>query len=98
MIVHYIICLGFLMHATSVLLQLHRTFFTRALSEPEEGFNRRHRFAPSVVAIFLSASRMIATVERLYRQEPELSSRILWYWSNAFSAAVGFYISSRSLF
>jgi len=72
----------------TVLLQLHRTFFTRALSGPEEAFNRRHKYAPSVVAVFLSASRMIATVEALYRQEPELTSRILGYWSNAFSAAM----------
>jgi hypothetical protein len=71
-----------------VLLQLHRTWFTRALSTTEEVANRRHRYAPSVVAVFLSASRMIATVENLYRREPTLSSRIYWLWSNAVSAAV----------
>jgi hypothetical protein len=72
----------------AVLLQLHRTFFTRALSGPEEAFNRRHKYAPSVVAVFLSASRMIATVQDLYNREPHLTARILGYWSNAFSAAV----------
>ncbi|KAG5644901.1 hypothetical protein DXG03_007453 [Asterophora parasitica] len=72
----------------AVLLQLHRSFFTRALSGPEESFNRRHKYAPSVVAVFLSASRMIATVQDLYHREPELTARILGYWSNAFSAAV----------
>ncbi|KAF9465747.1 hypothetical protein BDZ94DRAFT_1159388 [Collybia nuda] len=72
----------------AVLLQLHRTFFTRALSGPEEAFNRRHKYAPSVVAVFLSASRMIATVQDLYHREPHLTARILGYWSNAFSAAV----------
>lgn len=71
-----------------VLLQLHRQFFTRALSGPEEAFNRRHKYAPSVVAVFLSATRMIANVEELYLQEPDLTARILGYWSNAFSAAV----------
>lgn len=71
-----------------VLLQLHRSFFTRALSGPEESFNRRHKYAPSVVAVFLSASRMIATVQDLYHREPQLTARILGYWSNAFSAAV----------
>jgi hypothetical protein len=69
-------------------LQLHRQFFTRALSGPEEAFNRRHKYAPSVVAVFLSATRMIANVEELYTQEPDLTARILGYWSNAFSAAV----------
>ncbi|KAL0581182.1 hypothetical protein V5O48_000872 [Marasmius crinis-equi] len=72
----------------TVLLQLHRSYFMRALSGPEEAFNRRHRHAPSVVAVFLSATRMIATVEQLYTQVPELSVRISGYWSNAFSAAV----------
>ncbi|TFK69543.1 hypothetical protein BDN72DRAFT_840268 [Pluteus cervinus] len=72
----------------AVLLQLHRSFFTRALSGPEEAFNRRHKYAPSVVAVFLSATRMIATVQDLFHREPELTSRILGYWSNAFSAAV----------
>lgn len=76
--------------APAVLLQLHRTFFTRALSGPEEAFNRRHKYAPSVVAVFLSASRMIATVQDLYQREPQLTARILGYWSNAFSAAVSF--------
>ena len=73
-------------HST-VLLQLHRQFFTRALSGPEE-VNRRHKYAPSVVAVVLSASRMIATVQDLYDREPHLTVRILGYWSNAFSAAV----------
>ncbi|KAF9267290.1 hypothetical protein L218DRAFT_955169 [Marasmius fiardii PR-910] len=72
----------------TVLLQLHRSYFMRALSGPEEAFNRRHRLAPSVVAVFLSATRMIATVEQLYQQAPNLTIRISGYWSNAFSAAV----------
>jgi hypothetical protein len=41
-----------------------------------------------VVAVFLSASRMIATVQDLYQREPHLTARILGYWSNAFSATV----------
>lgn len=73
-----------------VLLQLHRTFFTRALSGPEEAFNRKHKYAPSVVAVFLSATRMIANIQELYEHEPYLTARILGYWSNAFSAAVSF--------
>jgi len=76
-----------------VLLQLHRSFFTRALSGPEEAFNRRHKYAPSVVAVFLSASRMIATVQDLYQREPQLTARILGYWSNAFSAAVSVFFA-----
>ncbi|KIK57140.1 hypothetical protein GYMLUDRAFT_46373 [Collybiopsis luxurians FD-317 M1] len=72
----------------SVLLQLHRTYFMRALSGPEEAFNKRHRYAPSVVAVWLGAVRMIAAVQTLYQREPELASRIMGYWSNAFSGVV----------
>lgn len=39
---------------------------------------------------------MIATVQELFQKEPELTSRILWYWSNTFSAAVSCYHSFGS--
>lgn len=71
-----------------VLLQLHRFYFIRALSCPEEALNRRHKYAPSVVAVFMSASRMIAMVQELFQKEPDKTARIMWYWSNAFSATV----------
>ncbi|KAJ3992327.1 fungal-specific transcription factor domain-containing protein [Lentinula boryana] len=79
---------SFTMAYESVLLQLHRTYFMRALSGPEEAFNKRHRYAPSVVAVWLGAVHMIAAVESMYRYEPELTARILGYWSNTFSAVV----------
>lgn len=72
----------------AVLLQLHRTFFIKAVSGFDEAFNRQHRYAPSVVAVFLSASRMIAAVQDLYKWEPRVTSRILGFWSNAFSSVV----------
>jgi hypothetical protein len=71
-----------------VLLQLHRTYFMRALSSPEEALNMRHRYAPSVAAVWLGAIRTIATVETLYQREPELTTRFIGYWSNCFSAVV----------
>lgn len=36
---------------------------------------------------------MIANVQDLYQHEPHLASRILGYWSNAFSAAVSIFLS-----
>ncbi|KAF5382310.1 hypothetical protein D9757_008470 [Collybiopsis confluens] len=62
--------------------------YESAISGPEEAFNKRHRYAPSVVAVWLGAVRMIAAVQRLYRQEPELSERITGWWSNVFSAVI----------
>lgn len=72
----------------SALLQLHRTFFIEAVSGFDEAFNRQHRYAPSVVAVFLSASRMIAAVHDLYKWAPTLTARFLGFWTNAFSSAV----------
>jgi len=71
-----------------VLLQLHRQFFTRALTTPEEPFSERNRYAPSVAAVVLSASRLIASLQEFHNREPLLAGRILGYWSNAHSAAV----------
>ncbi len=71
-----------------VLLQLHRSYFTRVISGSEGMVNRSHRLIPSCVAVYLGASRMIAIVQDLYDREPELTARMLGYWSNTFSAAV----------
>jgi hypothetical protein len=90
---------SFTMTYESVLLQLHRTYFIRALSGPEEAFNKRHRYAPSVVAVWLGAVRMIAAMETLYHREPELSTRIVGFWSNTFSAVVALaLLTSRAPF
>ncbi|KAG1880645.1 fungal-specific transcription factor domain-containing protein [Suillus tomentosus] len=70
-----------------VLLQLHRNFFTEALSD-FDAFTYRHKYAPSVLATFLSASRLVATLETMLRREPQLSKRFMCFWFNAFSGAV----------
>ncbi|KAF8843214.1 hypothetical protein BDN67DRAFT_964572 [Paxillus ammoniavirescens] len=70
-----------------VLLQLHRNFFTEALSDCD-AFSYRHKFAPSVVASYLSAGHLIATLKALEEREPQLSKRFMCFWFNAFSGAV----------
>ncbi|KAI6147550.1 fungal-specific transcription factor domain-containing protein [Pisolithus thermaeus] len=70
-----------------VLLQLHRNFFTEALNT-YDAFSYRHRLAPSVVATYLSATRLIATLKILEEREPQLSKRFMCFWFNAFSGAV----------
>ncbi|KAF9005439.1 hypothetical protein BDQ17DRAFT_1399143 [Cyathus striatus] len=69
------------------LLQLHRRYFTEAMSG-SEAFDLRHRYAPSVLATYMGASSLISAVEKLYTKEPQLSVRFLHFWFNAFSAAV----------
>lgn len=70
-----------------VLLQLHRNFFTEAVSD-YDAFSYQHKFAPSAVATYLSASRLIATLNVLEEREPQLSKRFMCFWFNAFSGAV----------
>jgi hypothetical protein len=71
----------------SALLQLHRSYFMEALSGPEP-FTLHHKFAPSVMATYRSASRLISTIELLFNQEPHLSTRFVCFWFNSFSAGV----------
>ncbi|KAG1776189.1 hypothetical protein EV702DRAFT_1110986 [Suillus placidus] len=70
-----------------VLLQLHRNFFTEALSD-FDAFTYRHKYAPSVLATYLSASRLVATLGIMLHREPQLSKRFMCFWFNAFSGAV----------
>ncbi|KAG8214728.1 Choline/Carnitine o-acyltransferase-domain-containing protein [Butyriboletus roseoflavus] len=70
-----------------VLLQLHRNFFTVAVSD-YDAFSYHHKFAPSAVATYLSATRLIATLKALEAREPQLSKRFMCFWFNAFSGAV----------
>jgi len=70
-----------------VLLQLHRNFFTEALND-YDAFSYRHKLAPTAVATYLSATRLIATLKALEEREPQLSKRFMCWWFNAFSGAV----------
>ncbi|KAJ7643980.1 hypothetical protein FB45DRAFT_285047 [Roridomyces roridus] len=68
------------------LLQLHRRCFTEALSGTFSDLH--HPYAPSVLATYISTASLIATIETLFDQEPQLSARFLHFWFNAFSATV----------
>ncbi|KAJ7069663.1 fungal-specific transcription factor domain-containing protein [Mycena amicta] len=68
------------------LLQLHRRFFQEALSG--EFTDLHHPHAPSVLATYIGASSLIATIETLFASQPDLSARFLHFWFNAFSATV----------
>ncbi|KAH7913978.1 fungal-specific transcription factor domain-containing protein, partial [Hygrophoropsis aurantiaca] len=70
-----------------VLLQLHRNFFTEALSNPDT-FSYQHQYAPSALATYLSASKLVATLDQMLQREPQLSKRFMCFWFNAFSGAV----------
>ncbi|KAJ7132998.1 hypothetical protein C8R46DRAFT_1140298 [Mycena filopes] len=68
------------------ILQLHRRCFTEALSG--QFIDLRHAYAPSVLATYIGAASLIATLETLFDREAQLSARFLHFWFNAFSATV----------
>ncbi|KAJ7625379.1 hypothetical protein DFH06DRAFT_1229364 [Mycena polygramma] len=68
------------------ILQLHRRCFTEALSGAFVDLH--HPYAPSVLATYIGAASLIATLETLFDREPQLSARFLHFWFNAFSATV----------
>ncbi|KAJ7505125.1 hypothetical protein B0H11DRAFT_1976949 [Mycena galericulata] len=68
------------------ILQLHRRCFTEALSGTFADLH--HPYAPSVLATYIGAASLIATIETLFDHEPQLSARFLHFWFNAFSATV----------
>ncbi|KAL1745278.1 hypothetical protein HDZ31DRAFT_82070 [Schizophyllum fasciatum] len=70
------------------LLQLHRRSFSDAMSSNAAQFTLTHPLAPSVVATYIAAASLIETIEVLFDQEPEISVRYLFFWFNAFSAAM----------
>jgi len=77
------------MLAYLVILQLHRNYFTQALNGPEP-FHIKHQFAPSVVATYRSASRLINILDIMMKGEPRLVKRVFGYWFNMFSGVVSY--------
>ncbi|KAL4265401.1 Zn(2)-C6 fungal-type domain-containing protein [Pleurotus pulmonarius] len=69
------------------ILQLHRRYFLKALSNSGE-FDLEHDYAPSVVATCIAATSLISTTEELFNWEADLTARFLHFWFNAFSAGV----------
>ena len=53
-----------------------------------ETFTVKHKYAPSVLAVYSSSCNLIWVVRTLYAWESELSARFSVLWSNCFSAAV----------
>ncbi|KAI0354977.1 hypothetical protein OH77DRAFT_1404038 [Trametes cingulata] len=67
------------------ILNLHRQYFTQALSE---GLWANHRYACSVVAVYQSSLNLLWSLETYYRQQPEYSVRSQILWFDGLSAAM----------
>ncbi|KAI0828999.1 fungal-specific transcription factor domain-containing protein [Trametes gibbosa] len=71
----------------TTLLNLHRPYFSQALNDmPEDPL--RHKYGPSVMAIYRSAWRIFASSRCAYRAIPGIASRMNTIWSHALSGSI----------
>lgn len=71
----------------AALLSLHRPYFTQALKDMPMDL-ARHRYIPSVIAIYRSAWRIIEGLQLTWRRIPQALVRFNLAWSHALGAAV----------
>jgi hypothetical protein len=74
-------------YAFTDLLYIHRSYFAQAIRESSAN-PLKHEYAPSVLATFRSASRIISSLKGLYAVHPVLTSRVWFFWSGTFSSCV----------
>lgn len=74
----------------SDLLYIHRTSFAQAIrAEPADPLN--HKFGPSVLATYRSATTLISTLRSLYAVHQNMASEQWFFWSGVFSSCVSVY-------
>ena len=81
------------------LLRLHKPYFSQVLDD-KPGDILKHKYAPSFIAVFRSAWRLIRGICLTFERVPEFLLRAGVYWSHAADAAVSSApsVSSRSRF
>lgn len=71
----------------AVLLNIHRRYFSQALQDsPSDPL--KHRYGPSVMAMYRSAWRLIVSYVSAVDRIPDVAARLPIIWSQALSAAV----------
>ncbi|KAH9932118.1 uncharacterized protein BXZ73DRAFT_90043 [Epithele typhae] len=71
----------------TTLLNLHRAYFSQAVNDmPLDPL--KHRYGPSVMAIYRSAWRIIAIAKCSYKLVPGIAGRIGLVWSYSLAAAI----------
>lgn len=69
------------------LLHLHKSYFSRVLAD-QPGDVLKHKYAPSFIAVFRSAWRLIRGICLTFERVPEFLARAGFCWSHATDAAV----------
>ncbi|KAI0354704.1 hypothetical protein OH77DRAFT_1425802 [Trametes cingulata] len=71
----------------STLLNLHRPYFSQALNDmPEDPL--KHKYGPSVMAIWRSAWRIFTSAKCAFKVAPGLAARLGIMWSHALSGSI----------
>ncbi|KIJ66602.1 hypothetical protein HYDPIDRAFT_26938 [Hydnomerulius pinastri MD-312] len=69
------------------LLNIHRRYFSQALQDAPNDL-LKHKYGPSVMAMYRSAWRLIISHSQAVSHIPEVMARMSIFWSHAFSAAI----------
>ncbi|CDO73376.1 hypothetical protein BN946_scf185013.g10 [Trametes cinnabarina] len=69
------------------LLNLHRPYFSVAVKEAS-GDPMKHKYAPSVLAVYRSAWRIISSLQSAHHIAPGIVSRCGFVWSHALASAI----------
>ncbi|KAG1831964.1 hypothetical protein DFJ58DRAFT_719530 [Suillus subalutaceus] len=71
----------------TTLLNIHRRYFTQALEDQPSDL-LKHKYGPSVMAMYRSAWRVIEGHSHAVRRIPQAIERLGLFWSHALSAAI----------
>ncbi|KIJ65704.1 hypothetical protein HYDPIDRAFT_110852 [Hydnomerulius pinastri MD-312] len=71
----------------SNLLYIHRSYFAQAIREAPNN-PLQHKYAPSVLATYRSACRLISSLKGLYGVHPVATSQQWFFWSGVFSSCI----------
>ncbi|KAG1876498.1 hypothetical protein DFJ58DRAFT_178328 [Suillus subalutaceus] len=69
------------------LMYIHRSWFVQAIREAPVN-PLEHKYAPSVLAVYRSACRLISSLNGLYRVHSQPTDRTWFFWSAIFSACI----------
>ncbi|KAG2344031.1 hypothetical protein BDR05DRAFT_1019117 [Suillus weaverae] len=69
------------------LMYIHRSWFVQAVREAPAN-PLQHKYAPSVLAVYRSACRLISSLNGLYRVHSKPTDRTWFFWSTVFSACI----------
>ncbi|KAG2364127.1 hypothetical protein BDR07DRAFT_1482839 [Suillus spraguei] len=69
------------------LMYIHRSWFVQAIRDAPAN-PLQHKYAPSVLAVYRSACRLISSLNGLYRVHSQPTDKTWFFWSAIFSACI----------